>query len=168
MSRRISVGVFLAAASSLFLWVNDIVPGKEKIEARINPSKAPGPAPEGMTWIPGGWFWMGNEDIDEALPVHLVYVDGFWMDKTEVTNDEFARFVKATEYVTIAERKPDPKDFPDTPAEKLKPFSIVFKQPGPNEKVDVENPLSWWEIRYGASWKHPEGPQSDINGRAKH
>src|SRR6185436_8709836 len=75
---------------------------------------APGPAPPGMVWIPGGEFWMGCDDcgMPDALPVHLVSVAGFWMDTTPVTNAEFERFVRATRYVTVAERKPDPKDFP--------------------------------------------------------
>src|SRR5262249_33672431 len=88
---------------------------------QINPHKPPGPAPEGMVGIPGGSFWMGSEDFADAQPVHLVYVDGFWMDTTEVTNEEFAKFVKATGYKTVAEQQPDPKEFPNVPAEKLKP-----------------------------------------------
>src|SRR5262249_23857997 len=83
--------------------------------APINPATPPGPAPQGMVWIPGGTFWMGTEDgelFPDAQPRHLVYVDGFWMDKTEVTNAQFAQFVKETGYVTVAERPPDPKGFP--------------------------------------------------------
>ena len=139
-----------------------------EIVAKINDAKPPGPAPEGMVWIPGGWFWMGSDEFDDAKPVHLVYVDAFWMDKTEVTNEEFAKFVKATNYVTVAEKKPDPKEFPNVPAEDLKPFSIVFKQPGPNVKVNLKNDLSWWEIQYGASWRRPEGLKSDLKERDKH
>ncbi len=77
----------------------------------------PGPTPPGMVWIPGGEFSMGSDDrtMNDARPVHRVRVNGFWMDRTEVTNAQFARFVKETGYVTIAERKPDPKDFPGTP-----------------------------------------------------
>jgi formylglycine-generating enzyme required for sulfatase activity len=141
---------------------------KSPIVARINSNKPPGPAPEGMTWIPGGWFWMGNDDFDDAEPVHLVYVDGFWMDKTEVTNEDFSRFVEATGYTTVAEKKPDPKDFPDVPLKDLRPFSIVFKQPGPKDKIDLQDYPSWWAIGYGACWKHPEGPKSDLKGRQKH
>src|SRR5262249_28195613 len=135
---------------------------------KVNDTKPPGPAPEGMAWIPGGWFWMGSTDHDDAESVHLVYVDGFWMDKTEVTNEAFAAFVMATGYATVAEKEPDPKDFPNDKKEQHKPFSIVFKQPGPDEGVDLKEPTSWWEASYGASWKHPEGPKSDLKGRAKH
>lgn len=76
---------------------------------RVNPAAAPGPAPEGMVWIPGGTYWMGSEEFPDARPVHKVYVDGFWMDKTEVTNAQFARFVQATGYRTVVERLPSPE-----------------------------------------------------------
>jgi formylglycine-generating enzyme len=145
---------------------------------RLNSTKPPGPAPAGMVWVPGGEFYMGvsrkqlpkgfsTPDLfHDAFEVHKVYVDGFWMDKTEVTNEQFARFVKATKYVTLAERKPDPRDFPGVPPEKVpkKPFSIVFQKPA---SADVE-PLGWWKAIPGASWKHPEGPGSSLKGREKH
>ena len=80
---------------------------------RINTTAAPGPPPKGMVWVPGGTFWMGCEGcgMPDALPVHLVEVDGFWMDRTPVTNAEFDRFVKATGYVTVAERPLERKGF---------------------------------------------------------
>ena len=98
---------------------------------------APGRPPAGMVWIPGGEFSMGSHVESEslcalpgvtrdALPVHRVYVDGFWMDATEVTNDDFARFVKATGYVTIAERTPTAAEFPGAPPENLVAGSMVF------------------------------------------
>jgi formylglycine-generating enzyme required for sulfatase activity len=77
----------------------------------INSGSSPGPAPEGMVWIPGGVFWMGSEDFPDALPIHKAYVDGFWMDKTEVTNEQFTKFVDTTGYVTVVERWPDPAKF---------------------------------------------------------
>jgi formylglycine-generating enzyme required for sulfatase activity len=131
-----------------------------------------------MVWVPGGEFFMGvaKEKVPggaarlfrDASPVRKVYVDGFWMDRTEVTNEQFARFVKATGHVTLAERKPDPRDFPGVPPEKIpaEPFSIVFEMP----KATAENveSLSWWKAVQGASWKHPEGPGSDLKGRDKH
>jgi formylglycine-generating enzyme required for sulfatase activity len=73
-----------------------------------------------MVWIPGGTFWMGSDDFDDARPRHKVYVDGFWMDRTETTNAQFAAFVKATGYVTVAERPPDLNKFPDLRPEALK------------------------------------------------
>src|SRR6185369_2064615 len=99
---------------------------------RLNDAAAPGPAPEGMVWIPGGEFSMGAEDAmmgPDAQPVLRVYVDGFWMDATEVTNDAFAAFTAATHYVTVAERTPRAEDFPDAPPENLVAGAVVFAPP---------------------------------------
>ncbi len=136
--------------------------------AVINQAPPPGPAPTGMVWIPGGTFWMGCADCEmpDALPVHLVAVDGFWMDQTPITNAEFARFVKATGYVTIAERQPDPKDFPGAPPEMLVPGSAVFTPPPAD--VPLDNHLRWWRYVKDASWKQPEGPGSSTTGREDH
>jgi formylglycine-generating enzyme required for sulfatase activity len=148
--------------------------------AKLNPATPPGPAPDRMVWVPGGEFYMGiaKKQLPQKLPVpdlfqdafqvHKVYVDGFWMDRTEVTNEQFAQFVKATGYLTLAERKPDPRDFPGVPAEKVprEPFSVVFEMPKPSDTA-VE-PLSWWKVVPGACWQHPEGPASDLKGREKH
>jgi formylglycine-generating enzyme required for sulfatase activity len=76
-------------------------------DPHINKQGPPGPAPKGMVWIPGGIFWMGSDDFSDAQPLHKVQVDGFWMDQTEVTNEQFARFVAATGHVTVVERWPD-------------------------------------------------------------
>ena len=90
-------------------------PESNSVTSPVVAKEVPGPAPEGMVWIPGGEFWMGEEDESDAKPVHRVRLDGFWMDRTEVTNDQFERFVRETGYVTVAERKPDPKDYPGAP-----------------------------------------------------
>jgi formylglycine-generating enzyme required for sulfatase activity len=121
-----------------------------------------------MVWIPGGTFWMGCENcgMPDALPVHLVSVDGFWMDRTPVTNVEFQRFVQATRYVTVAERPLDPRDYPDVPKDKLVPGSSVFKPTG--TRVPLDNPLQWWRYAPGASWKQPQGPGSSIRQRLDH
>src|SRR4051812_19490705 len=112
--------LFLAAALALTL----MTPAHAAFEpTKPNPAPAPGPAPEGMVWIPGGEFSMGSDDprkcvcggndpMPDARPIHRVYVDGFWMDITDVTNEDFEKFVTATAYVTIAERKPKAEDFP--------------------------------------------------------
>ena len=136
--------------------------------AHVNSAVAPGPAPEGMVWVPGGTFWMGCENcgLPDALPVHLVAVDGFWMDKTPVTNAEFRRFVSATGYVTVAERPLDPKDYPGVPRDKLVPGSAVFVPT--SAPVPLDNPLQWWRYTPGANWKHPEGPSSSLRERADH
>jgi formylglycine-generating enzyme len=123
----------------------------------------PVPTPEGMAWVPGGEFSMGDDDFPDARPVHRVTVAPFWMDKTEVTNAQFARFVRETGYVTVAEREPDPKDFPGVPAADLKAGSIVFSPP--DHAVDLNNHLQWWSYVPGASWMQPEGPGSTIDGK---
>jgi formylglycine-generating enzyme required for sulfatase activity len=127
-----------------------------------------------MVWIPGGEFSMGAIDPPDmnpvgmnasrdARPIHRVYVDGFFMDKTDVTNAEFARFVKATGYVTIAERKPRSEDYPGARPELLVAGSLVFAPPvGP---VPLDNYMQWWSYVPGANWRHPLGPGSDIKGK---
>jgi len=123
-------------------------------------------APTGMVWIPGGRFWMGTNHMEDAQPVHQVEVKGFWIDRTDVTNEEFARFVQATRYVTIAERPLDPKEFPSLAPEDLAPGAVVFTPPaGP---ISLENPLAWWRFVRGANWRHPDGPNSDLRGKEKY
>lgn len=119
----------------------------------------------GMVWIPGGNFSMGSasDSMPDAQPIHRVYVDGFWMDKTDVTNEEFEKFVKATGYVTVAEKKPRPEDFPGVPLEKLIAGAIVFRPP--QHPVSLDNPALWWSYVPGANWRHPTGPGSSIKGR---
>lgn len=141
---------------------------REMRQPKLNPNTPPGPAPEGMVWVPGGEFYMGDENFEDAADVHLVYVDGFWMDRYEVTNEQYAKFVTATKYVTVAQKQPDRKDFPDARPEDLKPFSIIFKQPGPTDRVNLRTHEGWWDLKYGATWEHPEGPDSNIKGREKH
>lgn len=124
---------------------------------------------EGMVWVPAGKFWMGTdevEDFPDARPRHEVGLDGFWMDRTEVTNAQFARFVQATGYVTVAERQPDPKEFPQVPLDELKPFSLVFTPPP--KGVEVRSVQDWWKAVPGARWRHPEGPGSNLVGREHH
>jgi sulfatase modifying factor 1 len=134
------------------------------------------PPPEGMAWISGGEFSMGAMDppaidqiamhgADDARPIHRVYVDGFWMDKTDVTNEEFARFVRATGYVTMAERKPLAEDFPGAPPENLVAGSVVFSPP--DHPVPLNDYFQWWSYVEGANWRHPEGPGSNLKGREK-
>jgi formylglycine-generating enzyme required for sulfatase activity len=134
----------------------------------INQAKPTQPAPPGMVWVPGGTFWMGCEECEmpDTLPVHLVMVDGFWMDETPVTNAQFAVFVKATGYRTIAERQPEAKDYPGAKPEDLVPGSAVFTPP--REPIGLENPYAWWRYVKGASWQHPEGPDSTTKGRENH
>src|ERR1700722_6035893 len=142
-----------------------------------NAAANPARAPSGMLWIPGGEFSMGAQnppDVDDggmkatldSRPIHRVYVDGFFMDKTDVTNAEFAKFVKATGYVTIAERKPKAEDFPGAPPENLVAGSVVFAPP--DHPVPLDDHLQWWSYVHGANWRHPSGPKSNIVGKEKY
>ena len=133
------------------------------VSEQITPTQAP---PD-MQWIPGGTFLMGSEDFyPEEGPVHEVAVDGFWMDRHIVTNEQFARFVEATRYVTVAERALNPADYPGAPAENLVPGALVFhKTRGP---VDLTDYTNWWTWTPGTSWRHPRGPQSSIDKLAHH
>ena len=131
--------------------------------------KAPRPAPyENMAWIPGGTFLMGSNDhYPEEAPVHHVTVEGFWMDKYTVTNEQFSRFVEATRYLTVAERPLNPADYPGAKPEMLVPGSIVFKKP--SHRVDLRNHFNWWTYAPGASWRRPLGPGSSLKkGMARH
>lgn len=141
------------------------------------PNKSPTPteaAPAGMLWIPGGEFSMGSEDptglphggpdrMKDARPIHRVTVDGFWIDRTEVTNDEFTRFADETKYVTVAERKPTAAQYPGAPPENLVAGSVVFTPP--KAAVPLNNHYRWWAYVKGANWRHPEGPESNLTKR---
>ena len=127
-----------------------------------------GPAPAGMVWIPGGEFVMGDESSpDKDAPTHKVEVSSFWMDEYEVTNAEFAKFVAATAYVTVAERRPKAEDFPAVNPADLVPFSATFVAKECGDPNLCHAPV-WWEKLPGASWNHPEGPTSTIAGREQH
>ena len=121
----------------------------------------------GMVWIPGGTFGMGSEDFyPEERPVHQVSVDGFWMDCHEVTNEQFAQFVEATGYVTLAERPLNAADFPGAPPENLVPGSMLFCKT--TRPVDLRNYFNWWVWAPGTSWRHPLGPGTSLEGRSQH
>ncbi len=138
--------------------------------------------PPGMVWIPGGTFRMGEptssgpqicqpsmagmttmNNFADARPVHPVKVDGFFMDRTLVTNAQFAKFVEATGYVTVAEKKPDPALFPGVPPDKLVAGAVVFSPPA--HPVPLTDVGQWWRYVPGASWRHPEGPESSVASR---
>lgn len=131
----------------------------------------------GMVWIKGGTYSMGadsKEAADDEYPKHKVAVKGFWMDATEVTNDEFAKFVKATGYVTTAERKPDwnelkkqvPPGTPKPDESLLVAASLVFKAPA--GEVALNDYSQWWDWAQGADWRHPHGPGSNISGKGNY
>lgn len=134
-------------------------------------------AHKGMVWIPGGEFTMGTDE-EEAYPAekpaHRVKVDGFWMDETEVTNEQFKKFVDATGYVTVAEKKPEweqlkkqlPPGSSPPPEENLVPGSLVFTPP--SYAVSLDDYSQWWSFRPDANWKQPDGPGSTIEGKSNH
>ncbi|HMS32772.1 MAG TPA: formylglycine-generating enzyme family protein [Ignavibacteria bacterium] len=117
-----------------------------------------------MIKIPGGKFLMGSENFyPEEKPVHEVTVDGFWMDKYEVTNEQYEKFVNETGYVTVAERPLAPEDYPTVDPTLLVPGALVFhKTTGPVNLNDYHN---WWRWVPGTCWNHPKGPDSSIKGR---
>jgi formylglycine-generating enzyme required for sulfatase activity len=120
-----------------------------------------------MRWIPPGGFEMGSDDFyPEEAPVHRVELDGFWIDEHPVTVAEFRRFVKATGYVTSAERAPDPADYPGADPALLVPGSLVFRPTG--GPVDLRDSRNWWGWTPGAFWRRPEGPDSNVGGRELH
>ena len=134
-------------------------------------------SPKGMVWIPGGTFIMGSQSrLAQAneKPTHKVTVDGFWMDQTDVTNKQFAEFVKASAYITTAERKPDWETLktqlaPGTPKpseDQLVPGAMVFI--GTSHPVPFDDNARWWQYTPLANWRHPQGPQSNIIGKEDH
>lgn len=155
---------------------------KEKVEPvlELKSQQPKGTIPENMVWIPGGTFMQGATSIDKMAmahekPSHKVTVDGFFMDKHEVTNAQFSKFVEATGYITVAERKIDweemktqlPAGTPKPHDSILQPGSLVFKK----TKSSVPNLYDysqWWEWKIGANWKHPNGPESSIVGKENH
>ncbi|MRX41043.1 SUMF1/EgtB/PvdO family nonheme iron enzyme [Flavobacterium sp. LC2016-23] len=152
-------------------------PASEFEPTIINKNSAPSKAPKGMVWIPGGEFSMGSNIEDESLcsikgvtkdasPVHRVYVDGYFMDETEVTNEEYAKFVNATGYITVAEQKPTQEEFPGVPTENLIAGSAVFSPT--TAAVNLNDFIQWWSYVGGTDWKHPLGPESSIKGKEKY
>ena len=117
-----------------------------------------------MVAIPGGTFRMGSDaHYAEEAPTSRVSVEDFWIDRCQVTNRQFARFVDETGYVAVAERPLDPAAFPGAPPENLVPGSLVFTMtPRP---VDLRHLSQWWTWTPGASWRHPDGPASSVDGR---
>jgi len=151
---------------------------KQEAKKMIKTSKIEAPeAPKGMVWVEKKTFLQGAKDSDthampREKPAHLVTVDGFFIDITEVTNKQFKAFVDATGYVTIAERKIDWEDMkkelpPNTPKPHdsiLQPGSLIFNK-DVNAVVNMENYGQWWTWKTGANWRHPEGPESTLDGK---
>ncbi|WP_207532741.1 formylglycine-generating enzyme family protein [Desertivirga arenae] len=132
------------------------------------------PQHPGMVYVPAGEFEQGgdnNQAAEDEYPKHKVKLNAFWIDATEVTNAQFSAFVKATGYVTTAEKKPDweelkkqlPAGTPKPDESVLVASSLIFK--APKEPVSLNDYSQWWEWKAGADWKHPQGPESSIEGK---
>jgi formylglycine-generating enzyme required for sulfatase activity len=121
---------------------------------------------DGLVWIPGRTFTMGSDDhYPEEAPAHPVKVDGFWMSETPVTNRQFKEFTETTGHVTVAERVPDPNDYPGAKTEMLRAGSLLFTQP---KSVDGPDITQWWTFKFGANWRRPLGGLSDLRGKLDH
>src|SRR3954451_18199356 len=131
---------------------------------------SPAPAQSGrgdMVMISGGTFRMGSDQhYPEKAPVHRVTVDGFWIDRTPVTNRQFGQFVEATGYVTFAEIAPKAEDYPGALPHMLKAGSLMFQPP--QRPVDLRDWSQWWTFKFGATWRKPYGPGSSIRGLDDH
>ena len=120
-----------------------------------------------MVWVPGGTTMMGSDlHYPEEAPAHPVTVGGFFLDQHPVTNQEFAEFVDATGYRTLAERPPDVADYPGADPAQLVAASAVFDPP--THKVNLNDAYQWWVSVQGADWQHPESPDSDLRCKLDH
>ena len=154
------------------------IPASVSEQLQTKPPSATETNHDGMVWIPGGVGIMGSDSgPPDEMPPHAVAIDGFWMDKTEVTNRQFKEFVDATGYITLPERKPELRSIQKGSG--LEELAILeeFNQPGSicslqlNGKEDIDpakGAYSWWQYLPGADWKHPEGPESNIENRMDH
>jgi formylglycine-generating enzyme len=145
-----------------------------KIPSRFNAFGKPVDKHDGMVWIPAGTFMMGGDNEQarkDEYPKHGVKVNGFYMDATEVTNAQFSEFVKATGYITTAEKDINweeiksqvPPNTPKPPDSVLKAASLIFVPT--KSEVNLNDYSQWWAWTRGANWKHPNGPNSDIIGK---
>ncbi len=164
---RIAVAVALVIVAALvtWFWFGSQTENRSRGE-RLHcdlPGQSAASAHPGMVWVPGGRFDFGDTVYPEEQPVRQTAVAGFWMDRTEVTNDQFAEFVKATRYVTVAEREVDPKLHPGLPPGMNQPGAVVFVMP--NAVRGHGDVTQWWRYTPGANWRHPGGPDTGIEGR---
>lgn len=164
--------------SAVFAAVITLLPScggkKEAAVEDTAPSKQPSEKEAGMVWVAGGTFVMGTDDpeaYDHERPAHKVKVSGFWMDETEVTNEQFKAFTDATGYKTVAERKPSweelkkqsPPGTPAPPDSLLVAGSLIFNPP--DYPVMLNDYSQWWRWLPATDWQHPEGPDSNLEGK---
>lgn len=150
------------AAVVLLLGVAGCTPARG-VEPAVCPATPRSDRPGRLLDVPPGRFVMGDDVYADEGPPRLETVAAFQIDATEVTNAQFARFVKETGYVTVAERPVDPALYPGMPADAFQPGSAVFSFD--SARFNPGDPSTWWMFVPGASWLHPEGPGSDLKGR---
>src|SRR3954464_4873941 len=171
----IGISLVLCAAASAFAFSHYSARASRSTPVAVEGDGVRGP--KGMLWVPGGEFLMGSDHKlaqRNERPAHNVRVNGFWMDRTHVTNAQFAAFVKATGYLSTAERKPDWETLkvqlapgtPKPPDSLLVPGAMVFV--GPEKPVPLNDYSRWWAWVPGADWRHPQGPKSSIEGKDDH
>jgi sulfatase modifying factor 1 len=165
--KQMTLGAASLLCAALLLWLGLGLnarqhTGKERLQCALPPENASMPHP-GMVWVPGGRFELGDTENPEELPLRITTVAGLWMDRTEVTNDAFAEFVKATGYVTVAERPVDLKVHPGLPPEMQQAGAVVFVMP--NDLKAGGQLTQWWRYTPGANWRHPGGPDTSIENR---
>lgn len=155
-------------SAALLLWLGLGAPNarhheaQERLQCPLPQQDARAPHP-GMVWVPGGRFEMGDTENPEEQPLRTTTVDGLWMDRTEVTNHEFAAFVQATGYITSAERPVDILAHPGLPPDLQQAGAVVFVMP--NDLKAGGQLTQWWRYTPGANWRHPGGPASSIENR---
>ena len=156
-SAAVAVGLWSLQPVSPVQTAQRAAPEAMRCALPAQPATSPHP---GMVWVPGGTFELGDSVYPEELPIRTTRVAGFWMDRTEVTNAEFAEFVKATSYITDAERGPDPSLQLSLPPDMRKPGAVVFVMP---KDVNTQGSATqWWRYLPGANWRHPGGPATSI------
>lgn len=145
----------------------------EEVESmKADPNQAQ--STSGMVWVEGGNYVMGGDNDqarEDEYPEHPAAIDGFWMDETEVTNAQFRAFVDATKYITTAEKEITREDILAQLPEgtvlpedlDLSPFSLVFHSPPAADRA--YSPQDWWSVIKGANWQHPQGPDTNLEGR---
>ena len=161
----------LMAAGAVWWWMSQgpwrVAASKAEVLQCALPAQASGSQHSGMVWVPSGSFELGDNVYPEEGPLRRIKLEGFWIDRTEVTNDQFAQFTKATGYLTVAEREVDAKQHPGLPPEMRKPGAVVFVSPlgAGGASQEGANATQWWRYIPGAQWRHPGGPGTSTEGR---
>ncbi|MDH4479753.1 MAG: SUMF1/EgtB/PvdO family nonheme iron enzyme [Rhodoferax sp.] len=166
--RRRWLSMAMLALLTLAAWLvwsaqrTELSRARERLVCALPPVPPDAPHP-GMVWVPGGTLALGDTVYPEEMPIRPLSVAGFWLDRTEVTNDQFAAFVNATGYRTVAERAVDPRQHPELPPEMRLPGAVVFISP--TQLSGQGSATHWWRYVAGADWRHPGGPATSIDGR---